>query len=231
MRFWIILFSLATLACCGAGCKKNNNDNEVLQCRDVDGNLYDTVSLCNKVWTTENLKVSHYRNGDAIPQVQDNLQWENLTTGAWCWYNNDSVNFSKYGKLYNWYAVNDPRGLAPAGWHVPTENDWVALANCLGGEAVAGGKIKTRGTIQASTGIWETPNVTVDPDSHLKGLPGGYRDGPGSFIGLGSYNYWWTSTQQDAGTARMQVVINFVSNLNKGFFGKHYGFYVRCVND
>ena len=220
----IVLFTLIS-------CKKANTESDDLQCRDIEGNLYDTIIMCSKIWTTENLKVSHYRNGDLIPQVQDNLQWENLTTGAWCWYNNDSITYSTYGKLYNWYAVNDSRGLAPVGWHIPTEDNWLELTNCLGGEDIAGGKIKTRGTIQTSSGLWETPNVIIDPYSNFNGLPGGYRDYPGFFIGLGSYNYWWSSTESNSGTSKMRVIANIISNMNKGAFGKNYGFYLRCVKD
>ncbi|MEO7983461.1 MAG: fibrobacter succinogenes major paralogous domain-containing protein [Bacteroidota bacterium] len=231
MNITFSYFRLSLLLLIFSACKKNNAENVNMECRDIDGNIYDTVSICSKSWTKENLKVSHYRNGDLIPQVQNNLQWENLSTGAWCWYNNDSTNYSSYGKLYNWYAINDSRGLAPAGWQIPTEGDWADLATCLGGEAIAGGKIKTRGTVQASTGLWETPNVTVDPYSNFNGRPGGYRDAPGSFIGLGSYNYWWSSTAANSTTAKMRVIINFLSNMNKGSFGNNYGFYVRCRKD
>lgn len=229
VTFWVVNLSiiLSTLI----SCKKTNTESNVLQCIDIDGNIYDTIVMCSKIWTKENLKVSHYRNGDLIPQVQNNLQWQNLTAGAWCWYNNDSVNYSSYGKLYNWYAVNDSRGLSPAGWHIPTENEWLELTNCLGGESIAGGKIKTRGTIQASSGLWETPNVTIDPYSNFNGLPGGWRNDSGPFLGIGFYNYWWASTENDIGTARMRVIINFLSNMNNGIYGKNYGFYNRLVKD
>jgi uncharacterized protein (TIGR02145 family) len=99
-----------------------------------------------------NLNVSHYRNGDVIPQVTDPTAWSSLTTGAWCYYNNDTANGTVYGKLYNWYAVNDPRGLSPQGWHVPTDAEWTNLTSCLGGESLAGGKMK-------ATTLWDSPNT------------------------------------------------------------------------
>jgi len=99
---------------------------------DIDGNIYPVITICNQVWVQKNLNVSRYSNGDPIPNVTDNLQWATLTTGAWCWYNNDSATYAAvYGKLYNWYAVNDPRGLAPAGWHIPSESDWNKLEKCV----------------------------------------------------------------------------------------------------
>ena len=113
-----------------------------------------TVTIGNQVWTSKNLDVSTYRNGDAIPQVQDANAWENLTTGAWCYYDNDASNGTKYGKLYNWYAVNDPRGLAPKGYHIPTDAEWTQLSDYLGGESKAGTKMKT-------TSGWNSYTTTI----------------------------------------------------------------------
>jgi hypothetical protein len=107
-------------------------------------NTIPSVTIGTQIWSTKNLDVARYRNGDTIPQVANATQWGNLTTGAWCWYNNDSATYAAtYGRLYNWYAVNDPRGLAPQGWRIPTEGDWVILADYLGGASVAGGKMKS----------------------------------------------------------------------------------------
>ncbi len=111
---------------------------------DIDGNIYKIVTIGNQTWTKSNLNVSRYRNGDPIPQVQDPSQWANLTTGAWCYYNNDPANGLIYGKLYNWYAVNDPRGIAPIDWHVPSDAEWTILTDFLGGINVAGGKMKAK---------------------------------------------------------------------------------------
>ena len=111
----------------------------------IDENCIPSITICNQVWMLKNLDVSTYRNGDPIPQVTDPTTWVGLTTGAWCYYNNDPANGAIYGKLYNWYAVNDPRGLAPTGWHVPSDAEWTELSTCL--DAISptgnvGGKMK-----------------------------------------------------------------------------------------
>ena len=133
------------------------------------------VTICNQVWATRNLDVTTYRNGDPIPQVTDIGQWGTLTTGAWCYYNNDPANGATYGKLYNWYAVNDPRGLAPAGWHVPSDSEWTTLTDCLGGVSIAGGEMKATGAMETGTGLWFAPNVGANNSSGFTGLPGGGR--------------------------------------------------------
>lgn len=150
-----------------------------------------TVTICNQTWMLKNLDVSTYRNGDPIPQVTNDAQWASLTTGAWCWYNNDSATYAAlYGKLYNWYAVNDPRGLAPSGWHIPTREEWTELADCLGGSGVAGGAMK-----EAGYAHWFYPNTGATNSSGFTGLPAGFRySTDGKFGGLGTETYWWSTT-------------------------------------
>ncbi len=140
------------------------------------------VSICCQSWMTTNLDVDHYRNGDPIPHVTDPTEWKNLTTGAYCYYANDSAKYAAvYGKLYNWYVVNDPRGLAPEGWHVPTDFEWTTLTDCLGGVSVAGGPMKETGTSH-----WILPNEGATNESGFTGLPGGVRSSQdGSFFDLG----------------------------------------------
>lgn len=160
---------------------------------DIDGNSYQTVIICNQTWSRTNLNVSRYRNGDVIPQVSDPSVWANLTTGAWCYYNNDPSNGAIYGKLYNWYAVTDPRGLAPTGWHIPTINEYAALSNCLGDINVSGGKMKEIGTIH-----WRSPNKAAINSSSFTGLPGGSRSvSNGSFSNIGEYGYFWSSSHRN----------------------------------
>ena len=193
------------------------------------GYIYDTasVTICNQVWRIYNLSVSTYRNGDSIPQVTDGAQWSALTTGAWCWYNNDSATYaSTYGKLYNWYAVNDARGLAPLGWHVPSQAEWSTLSTCLGGDAVAGGKMKEEGLVH-----WFSPNNGADNSSGFTGLPGGARSFNGSFSFLGNYGYFWTSTQFSAGNAWNRYLLYSGSNLNTDIVNEPAGFSVRCLKD
>jgi len=179
---------------------------------------------------TTNLDVDHYRNGDPIPQVTDPTAWSDLTTGAWCYYNNDPSAGAIYGILYNWYAVNDPRGIAPGGWHVPTYEEWGALSACLGNESIAGGKMKSTGTIEAGTGLWYAPNIATN-SSGFTGLPGGYRFIYGSFFDIGYSASWWSSTSI-SGNASIHYVNNVSTDL---FFGtyQHYlfGHSVRCVKD
>jgi uncharacterized protein (TIGR02145 family) len=142
-------------SCSDSNSTNNNSDTSV---KDIDGNSYQVVKICNSTWMKSNLMVSKYRNGDVIPQVSDPTQWANLTTGAWCYYTNDTANGPIYGKLYNWYAVIDSRGLAPIGWHVPSDLEFTTLSNCLGGEPIAGGKMK-------ATNLWDSPNTGANNSS------------------------------------------------------------------
>jgi uncharacterized protein (TIGR02145 family) len=191
---------------------------------DIDGNTYLPVSICNQTWAKSNLNVSHYRNGDVIPQVTDPTTWANLTTGAWCYYNNDPANGAIYGKMYNWYAVNDPRGLAPKGWHVPTDAEWTTLTNCFGGVSVAGGKMKGVGTT-----YWSPPNLGATNSSGFTGLPGGQRNYFGNFetIQIGS---WWSSSEIGNFAYQRSIFYDTTTVVRSGL-GKLTGIYVRCVKD
>ena len=185
-----------------------------------------TVSVCNQVWMTKNLDVATYRNGDSIPQVTDPTQWVNLTTGAWCYYNNDAANGSIYGKLYNWYAVNDSRGLAPTGYHVSSDAEWTSLSTCLGGDSLAGGKIKEAGFMH-----WLNPNTGATNSSGITGLPAGCRDFDGSFNYISSYGIWWSSTEDDTTYSWAHNVYNSDGVLLRFNDLKLLGFSVRCLKD
>ena len=184
------------------------------------------VQICNQVWTTINLDVTTYRNGDPIPEVTSNAAWAALTTGAWCYYNNDAANGAIYGKLYNWYAVNDPRGLAPLGWHIPTDVEWTTLTTCLGGASVAGGRMKATGT-----SLWTTPNTASTNSSGLAGLPGGYRSSNGSFSSVGSFGYWWSASEVSTPGAWFRYLYYFNASAGRLFNVNSDGFSVRCVRD
>ena len=170
--------------------------NSYSQLTDIDGNVYKTVTIGNQVWTAENLNTSHYRNGDTIIQIDDPVRWENNVGGAWCYYTMGDFNFYNnpyetvlpYGKLYNWYAVNDERGLAPEGWHVATLDDWKTLLDNLGGYEVAGGKMKTYAR-------WQSPADIDVNSSGFTMLFGGYRSNRGLFLDYDKYAYFWTSTE------------------------------------
>lgn len=146
------------------------------------------VNICDQTWMLNNLTVSNYRNGDPIPQVSDPVQWSQLTTGAWCYYNNDPSTEAIYGKMYNWYAVNDPRGLAPEGWRIPNNGDWIALENCAGGYFSAGGALK-----EAGNSHWTGANTGATNSTGFTALPGGLRTGGGSFSMNGTVGNWWSS--------------------------------------
>lgn len=183
-----------------------------------------TVAIGTQIWMKEDLNVSKYRNGEDIPQVQDPTVWTTLTTGAWCYYENSTANGRTYGKLYNWYAVNDPRGLAPAGWHIPSDAEWTTLATFLGGETVAGGKMK-------STTGWNFPNTDATNSSGFTGLPGGGRFIDGVFANIGYNGSFWSSTQFDTSSAWMRYLYFENSSLNSYNHVKNVGFSVRCLKD
>ncbi len=157
---------------------------------DQQGNVYQTVKIGNQWWMAENLKVTHYRNGDPIPNVTDNTEWSNLSSGAYAAFDNDGRNVGKYGYLYNWHAVNDARNIAPVGWRVPTDEEWQTLIEFLGGRRVAGGKMKQAGGV-----YWNHPNAGATNDSGFTALPGGRRDHRGLFDHLGRVASFWSSTE------------------------------------
>ncbi len=191
---------------------------------DIDGNSYQIVGICNQIWTTNNLNVTKYRNGDSIPQVTDPIAWSTLTTGAWCYYSNNTANGPIYGKLYNWYAVNDSRGLAPMGWHIPSDLEFTTLSNCLGGESIAGGKMK-------ATTLWDSPNLGASNSSGFSSLPGGVRYSNGTFQFQGYSSNYWTSTSNNTTVFyRNNVSVNAI--MFKGTDGNtNSALSVRCVKD
>lgn len=189
--------------------------------------LIEMVTIGNQIWMRENLDVDHYRNGDPIPQVQDADAWSNLTTGAWCYYKNKTENGIVYGKLYNWYAVNDPRGLAPVGYHVPSDDEWTTLTTYLGGISVAGGKMK-----EAGKAHWKNSKIEGDNSSGFLGLSGGFRRYYGKFGANGTEGFWWSSTEYLTADARCcGLGRNSVSAYRDYYFSKKYGFSVRCLKD
>jgi uncharacterized protein (TIGR02145 family) len=186
-----------------------------------------SVTIGTQVWTTNNLDITAYRNGDLIPQVTDPTAWAGLTTGAWCYYNNDPANGAIYGKLYNWYAVNDTRGLAPAGWRIPTDAEWTTQRTFLGGYEVAGGKMKSIGTDR-----WNSPNTGATNSSGFTALPGGYRYNNGTFGSVGNRGYWWSTTEWAPTTYAASRYLEY----NSGTFWmsvieKNYGYSVRLIKN
>ena len=181
-----------------------------------------SVSIGNQTWASKNLDVTTYQNGETIPQVTDPKEWAKITYGAWCYYNNNPIN----GKLYNWYAVNDPRKLAPAGWHIPSDAEWTTLGNNLGGLAIAGGPLKDN-----SKFYWHDPNTGATNSSGFQALPGGHRFYDGTFYDQGLSGNFWTSTPNSSGGAFCYRMNYNLATLYKGAKFQQEGLSVRCIKD
>ena len=201
---------------------------------DIDGNVYEIVTIGNQVWMAEDLKVTKYRNGDAIPNVTNDAEWTNLSTGAYCSYDNADSNITTYGLLYNWFTVNDNRNLAPAGWHIPTDEEWKQLEMYLGmsqTEVDNTGHNRTRvGHMLKSTNGWNY-NENGTNSSGFTALPGGYRLLDGSFITIGNRAYFWSSTET-AGTYAWSRDLSY-SHKTVGYIHANWlnGLSVRCIED
>jgi uncharacterized protein (TIGR02145 family) len=208
------------------------SSNSSVTITDSDGNSYKTVQIGTQFWMAENLKTSKYSDGTTIPNITDNTQWTNLSTGAWCYYDNNSANNSKYGKLYNWYAVspttNGNKNVCPTGWHVPTNAKWTVLTDYLGGEIVAGGKMKEVGTIS-----WNSPNTDATNTTLFTGLPGGYRTSNGGYYDIGDAGVWWSSSENNTTSIAWSRYLYFGNGVAISGSGndKVYGLSVRCLRD
>lgn len=194
---------------------------------DYDGNAYDTVHIGTQIWMKQNLKTTHYKNGAAIAYTgTDNTAWKNNTTGAYAYYNNDEATYKNtYGALYNWYAVNTGN-LCPTGWHVPSDAEWTILTNYLGGESIAGGKLK-----EAGLAHWASPNTAATNETGFTALPGGYRGYNGAFSTIGNYGLWWSSTEYTTSIAWGREMGYTNGNVTRFDYYKYYGFSIRCLKD
>lgn len=196
------------------------------------------ITIGGITWSCKNLDVAYYSNGDPIPQITDPAEWQNATTGAWCWYNNDSSNYgAKYGRLYNFYAVSDPRGLAPAGWHIATDDEWSRLVKFIDPSAdtacdyctsstSAGGALKTIGYL-----YWYSPNTGASNSYNFSALPGGYRTELGTFSLAGHQAMWWTSHEFDTWRAYYRYVYYADTRASRYNIDKHYGNSIRLVKN
>ncbi len=202
-------------------CRKDDSDNKIT---DKDGNVYSSLIIGNQIWMAENLKTTKYNDGTVIPVVTDVTEWQALITGAYCWFNNETTNKSTYGALYNWYAVNTGK-ICPTGWHVPTDGEWTTIINSLGGEMIAGGKLKEAGTTH-----WVFPNVDATNSINFKALPGSGRGYVGTFFQLGYSGDWWSSTER-ATEAWGYELISGNGYVYRNPFPKGNGFSVRCIKD
>jgi uncharacterized protein (TIGR02145 family) len=227
-RIWFYLIPIiGILYMLTSSCENDdNNNNQAVTITDIDGNVYHTVTIGTQVWMVENLKTTRYRNGDAIQDGTSPELWVFGITGAYRMYDNDVSNSHTYGLLYNWYAVNDPRNICPAGWHVPTDPEWNTLVTYLGGDNVAGGKLKETGTTH-----WISPNIGATNSSGFTALPGGRAICDATFDYLGERGEWWCAMECDAGNAWYIGLIYLSGFIYKDYNTKKNGFSVRCLKD
>lgn|GEM_PF-2682892 len=190
---------------------------------DIDGNSYKTIKIGTQTWMMENLKTTHYRNGNPIPNLADQVAWKSDMAGGYCIYDNNLQNGDTYGKLYNWYAVNHTSGLAPAGWHIPTEAEWTVLYNYIGGTREGGMKI------QDTNPVYWSNHIIATNETKFSGLPGGCRNSNGIFEKLSYDCMWWTNTSNNLLAVGYDLYVK--GYLERFENEKKYGFSVRCIKD
>ncbi len=211
--------------------------SEIGTVTDIDGNVYKTVKIGDQWWMAENLKVTHYRNGDSIPHASDDSAWAGMTVGAYSNYYNNEENVNIYGRLYNWYVIEDIRNIAPIGWHVPSDDEWKilemylgvspAIIDAWGGRGTdEGGKMKEIGTSH-----WISPNTGATNLSGFSARPGGYRTDYGHYTNLRSSAIYWSSTAPAAEVALIRRLSNDNSLIDRWHFEKPFGFSIRCIKD
>jgi uncharacterized protein (TIGR02145 family) len=194
--------------------------------KDIEGNEYNTIKIGDQTWMVRNLKTTRYNDGSAIPLIADGTAWAALSTPGYCWYENEASSFKpSFGALYNGYAVSTGK-LCPTDWHVPGDADWTILTTRLGGENVAGGRLKEPGT-----SFWVSPNTGATNESGFTALPGGLRYHDGSFHDFGFGGYWWSSTEYSAVRAWFRYMDYEYNNVFRFDNLKKNGFSVRCVRD
>jgi uncharacterized protein (TIGR02145 family) len=212
------------------GCKKEDNNDDIL-ISDIDGNEYHTIIIGNQEWMVENLKTTQYNDGTPIPLITESSEWKSMSSPGYCWYENDDTTYKNtYGALYNWYAVNTDK-LCPTGWHVPTEEEWTNLNDSLGGKDVAGGKMKSIGTIEIGDGEWFSPNTDATNEVGFSALPGGGRYFNGNFGWMGHYGTCWSSTESSSSSAWSRYVKYNSGSLSREAYDKKTGYSVRCIRD
>lgn len=210
------------------GCTEKEDPNSQLpenpefgEIADIEGNKYKTVKIGSQIWMTENLRVTKFSNGDNIPNVSNNKDWENIKSPGWSYQNNNQLNDAIHGKLYNWYVANDSRNCCPQGWRVPDENDFGLLANFLGGETIAGGKLKQTGNL-----TWFPPNTGATNETGFNGLPSAYRYEFGRFDDLGYGGGFWIKNS----IVKWYVLKYDNTKFEMTDFGtKNSGISIRCI--
>ena len=218
-------------------------------CQDFDGNIYETTQIGEQIWMAENLKTTHYNNGDEIIFINSSDLWDSYDTGHYAVYNNDLSNVNLYGYLYNWTASTDPRGVCPEGYHVPSDEEWSQLILYLDSStnpfaenhdeihsSLAGGFLKSTGTVEAQDGLWISPNTGANNDSGFSALPAGLTNdetGNNDLMGyyLGYLAWFWTSTEIDSDKAWSRELFWVGSDIHRHSITKNYGISIRCISD
>lgn len=228
------ILSLAAAIVFLSGCSKSETPEEQVQpIKDADGNVYHEVKIGTQTWLVENLRTTKFRNGDPIPNVTDYAQWENSTTAARCNFNNDEINVAGSGRLYNWYAVTDPRNICPPGYHIPSKAEWDLLKNYLGGETVAGSKLKSR-----NTSHWDDTTGNTN-ETGFTAIGAGMRttnNGPSAdFIHQRVLGVFWSNQAVENPTNNYSAwYFHLQYNMPNGsasFTPKNHGLSVRCIKD
>ena len=229
---WLKIFAtiiiVGVLSSCDSSGKneatdKNNASDTNAKSEKAD--LMKEVTIGTQIWSVNNLNVSKFRNGENIPESKNESEWESAAIKkqpSFCYLNNYSENGSRLGKLYNWYAVIDPRGLAPAGWHIPSDDEWTILTEYLGEEA---------GTKMKSKEGWSRTRLEENNISGFSGLPGGGCDDFGKFNYSNQQGFWWSSTEKDATHAWVRALNYFNGIASKDDGAKGLGLSVRCLRD
>jgi uncharacterized protein (TIGR02145 family) len=198
----------------------------------IEGNQYRTITIGKQTWMAENLRTTTYRDGTAIASPgADNDAWERNTEGAYSLHDNRPENKPIYGLLYNWAAVINPRALCPEGWHIPTDAEWQTLVDCLGGDDLAGGAMKSEVVDPAPHPRWDKPNTGATNISGFSGLPGGLRRSNGTFREIGSYGAWWSATDGGSDDAWHRSIFYSDTRVYHFIYGKGSGMSIRCVRD
>ena len=240
-KYYIRAFATNTI---GTGYGENvsfttSSEVNIGEITDIDGNRYKTIKIGDQWWMAENLKTSHYRNGDPIPVISDNTDWTGQSEGACCVYANDSTNLDLYGLLYNWYAATDERSIAPAGWHLPTDEDWKTLEMYLGMEPIIADYENWRGDHQEgaqlkihNSELWYGNNPYTGVDRGFEALPGGYRKADtGEFVKMRYYGIFWTTTENDDQMAYNRSLYNETPKIGRFLRNKKEGYSIRCIKN
>ena len=236
--FAVVCCTLLTIT---GGYEPVSADNDTGTVTDIDGNVYQTVKIGNQVWTVENLRTTKYNDGSAIPLVTNDTAWGKLTTPGYCWYDNNIKNKSKYGALYNWFTI-DTKKLAPKGWHVPTDAEWIILENYLITNGYNWDGTTTDNKIAKSMAAktdWKTDtgrgtighDLSKNNRSGFSALPGGYRVDFGPFGNIGDLGLWWSASEIDASSAFSRNLVYDNVRLLSYDLTKSCGFSVRLLRD